>query len=644
MNQARSVEDWIAESKALEDRGEIPEALQAARIALDLAQGRSDSHGMAAASVQQAYLEFRLGHYQKARNIAQDSLALSGPLDPARADAYLILGNVSAETDSLAAAEIWYLEAADLSRTIGYAHVRCRSQHNLAMGVYIPRGKFDLAMASGEEAYRLAAQTWSNYLPYPLTTLTWIYQITGHTSLARQTLEMLGKAYLPGSLHEGYYHFLAGQIALDEDNPPETSAIGHFLRGRSIAEAIGEPGLNVQVRLGLSRCYRRLAAVSSARVWAEDALEIARRAGYAHMQGLACIELGRAAWMDKHNQAAEELFHQAIEILEPIQAEYDLARVYLELAGLLLEQHSPGVRAAWKEACRRILVGGYLFLIDRRVQRVYPLLAEFVNDRQADLRLASAQLLERLSQVPPPPLRIVTLGKFEVTQGSRRIPARLLGQRNAGELLALLLFSPQHCLSVEQVSEALWPDKELGATQHLLHHTTSALRQALEPNLPARLPSRYVQVEAGQVALNLPPGSWVDFDAFAKHCKGGEWEAALGLYGGDLLPPYLYANWTTLLRQKVVFWLLAALANQSQKRLDENNYVEALELCQRLLALEPWHECGVAIGMRACLGLGDPAGALRLYRSLERSLCSELGVQPQDDLRALAEEIFRKTV
>jgi DNA-binding SARP family transcriptional activator/tetratricopeptide (TPR) repeat protein len=636
-----SLRGLIETSRTLENAGEIAAAYQAAYQAVDLARASAAPGEAAEALVQLANLEFRLGHYERARAICAESLQLAGPDSPARAGAWLISGNVAAETNSLANAENLYLKAADLSRSIGYQYVRIRSQHNLAMGVYFPRGQFELALASAEEAYHLAARTgYLDYLPYPLTTLTWIYQVTSRTALARQYLAELELTVLPGSLHEGYFHFLKGELSLDEGSPEQAPAA--YLRARSIAEAIGEPGLNVQARLGMSRCRQMAADPAGAAAWAEDALAAAERARYDHMRGLASLALGRAAWMAGDLPRAEASVRQAIAILEPVQAAFDLARASLDLAGLLLERKSPEARAAWKDASRRILAGGYGFLVDREARRLYPLVGHFLSSPDESLRGASQQILERIARMAPAPLRVVCLGRFEVSQGLRRIPTRDLNQRRAGELLALLLFTPERCLSAEQVAEALWPEKDAATAQRLLHHSTSSLRQALEPDLPPRLPSRYLQVEEGQVRLLLPPGSWVDYEAFERHCRAGEWEAALSLYGGELLPPYLYADWSVLLRQRVEQWIQSALLTLAAQRLEEGRCAEALELGQRLLAIEPWQERGVWIAMRALQGLGDAAGALRLYRNLELTLRAELGVEPQTELQALAKALGRK--
>jgi DNA-binding SARP family transcriptional activator len=247
----------------------------------------------------------------------------------------------------------------------------------------------------------------------------------------------------------------------------------------------------------------------------------------------------------------------------------------------------------------------------------------------------TAALLERLRRVPAEPLRVVTLGRFEVWRGMRRIDPSALRRRRADELLALLLLNSSHTLTFDQIAEALWSDKEPDAARIAFHHATSALRHALEPDLPDKFPSRYLKIEEGRVSLVLPPASFVDFEAFEAHCRHGEWSAALKLYAGDLFLDYLYEDWAIMPRQQLSLRYQQALRAVAEEHLKSSRFREALDTCLRLLALEPWHEQAVLLGMRACLALHDRAGALRLYHNLEQALRTELGITPCEELQAL---------
>jgi len=97
------------------------------------------------------------------------------------------------------------------------------------------------------------------------------------------------------------------------------------MRALSIAETIGEPGLNIDTRLGMSRYHRAREDGASARAWADDALAFATRVGYCHEQGKALIEHSRATWLCGDAPLAEADLRAAIQVLTPLQANYDLA-------------------------------------------------------------------------------------------------------------------------------------------------------------------------------------------------------------------------------------------------------------------------------------------------------------------------------
>jgi DNA-binding SARP family transcriptional activator len=636
---ATLVADLIEESYALERAGDIGAALQRAGQALEQALYAAEAQAIAAAQVCVAYCELRLGHYDRARTLAQEALSQAGPQARARADAWRILGDCAHEAGDLPSAETFYQQAIDLGRQLGSPYILHRCLHSLSACVYIPRGQFELALAADEESLRLARdldmgdEAW-----LPLLTMGWVYHTTGQPERALALVQELRNAVQPGSLAEGYYYCLSADLAQDGQEPE--LALDLYGRARSIAEAVGDPGLSAELRLGLSRYHRTLPSTSAGRRasaaaaldWAGDALAIATRAGCRDLQCSALIERGHAAWEGGDPVAAERDFRAAIDSSIPLQADFDLARAYLLLAALLHRQQQAQAGSAWLQAASHIASRGYAFLLEQEQALAFPLIADYMGSDDPAIASISATLLSHLARVPAP-LHIVTLGRFEVRRGTRAVPDQAWRRRRAGELFRLLLVSPVHLLSRDQVFEALWPDKSPRSTPALFHQSTSALRRALEPNLPEKFPSRYLEVEEGQVALHLPPGSWIDFTAFWHHLRAQDWEAAVAVYDGELFPGDRYADWAVVPRQRLIQGFIQAARAVAQKRLERGEFNAALEACRRVLALEPWQEEAVLLGMQACLALNDRAGALRLYRELERSLAEALGIEPQAELQ-----------
>jgi tetratricopeptide (TPR) repeat protein len=228
----------------------------------------------------------------------------------------------------------------------------------------------------------------------------------------------------------------------------------------------------------------------AAQAWATDAYTIVNRIGYRHLQGVALVERGRATWALGDCQRAEADFSMAYELMAPMRLNFDLARLAILQAGLMHEQKRPEAREAWREAVGRITLGGFDFLLDQERHLALPLMAAYMNDGDHSLSAATVALLEGLQRVPPAPLKIATLRKFQVSTGKRLVDKSGLRKRKAGELLMLLALSPVHSLAADQAIEALWPEREPEAALSFLHQATSGLRRALESELPEKFPSR----------------------------------------------------------------------------------------------------------------------------------------------------------
>jgi len=237
-----------------------------------------------------------------------------------------------------------------------------------------------------------------------------------------------------------------------------------------------------------------------------------------------------------------------------------------------------------------------------------------------------------------------TLGGLEVWQGARQLEKRALRQRRVGELLALLLIRPGNSLALNQVAEALCPEKEPASAQSFVHHATSGLRHLFEPELPDRqFASRYLEVDEGQIVLRLPPGSYVDYKEFRDHISHWQWEKALAVYRGEFLPEFRYADWAAGLRESLSLSFQQALLSLAEKDLAGEAWETALSFSRRTLALDPWNERAALAGMRALSGLNDTPGAVRLYRQLEKTLKDELGIAPAGELQAFNQRLVSRS-
>ncbi len=641
MDASAEISHLIEESRALERGGRIPAAIHRAVQARQLAQACADTESEAAALNALAYAHIRLGHYPQAVAFSQAALALAGPESRARAEALLNINICASETNDLDTGEKYLLQAIDLARQTGDERILARGLHSISCGIYMPRGQFALSLAADEEAVNIIRSSGLMELLWgPILTMSWVYWLTGQYRLTAARLDELRANLLPNSLADGYWHYIHGNLAIE--NGDYETARGMLQQTRTIAESNGITENLFLAHLGMSRLSRLLNDAPAALGWADEAYRLMERTGYEHLQAQALIERSRAAWALGDLPAAESDLRSAINLLTPQRLAFDLAIATLLLAALLNQQNHPQAPALWQAAAARLTQGGFAFLADQERSLAFPLIAQGLKSPDKSVVAASNSLLEHLYRVPPPPLKITTLGGWRLKAGGRSIDPQSLRQRRAGELLGILLISPGRCLPIDQIIDTFWPEKEFNAAQALLHQATSTLRRALEPDLPEKFPSRYLRMDNGSIALALPPDSQVDYETFTGHIHRADWDAALACYPGEFLPEYRYADWAEAHRRWLAQDYQRALLAKARTWLSEKQFLPALDACRKLLAAEPWQEQAALLGMQACIGLGDTAGALRLYRTLEKTLQTDLGVEPQPELQALYRSLLKR--
>ena len=631
-------DSMLEESLSLEWSGEIGQSMHRAREALQEAYDAGEKESIARALVRVAHVHFRLGHYDRAKEMAQEALGQVDQASRARADALILLGNWAGETQPLSEAEAFFRQAVDVSREIGHTVARMRALHGLGQGVYFQRGKFRLALAAEEEAYRIAMdRNLSNWACFPLITIIWLYQVTGQRGHAADAIRELESRSSPHSPFRGYYDFLQAQLALDRgDLDP---AREYFEKARSVAEAFGEPGLNIEIRLGMSRRERLAGNIADALHWADDAYTYAQNVGYRHLSGRSLAIRARANWMAGLTPEAGADFDAAIEIFSSLETMFDLAYTLFCRAMFLDQTGSPSAHEAWTEAADLILRNDYIFLVDRERESAFPLIAKYSGEKN-ELGGFAAIFISHLSKISPLPLRVTVFGTFTVTQGARILPNQGWKQRRAGELFRLLLISPGRSLLRDQVFEALWPGKSPDDIHASFRQATSALRRVLEPELPGKFPSRYLDVDEGRVTLTLPPGSWVDVYAFERNIRERNWDAALNLFSGEPFPDDRYSSWAAEVCERLKQNVLVAMVHVARTSLQGGHPAHALDLCRRMLEIDPWREEAVLIGMRARIELGDRCGAIRLYKDLKQRLQEDFETVPEKAIQTLYKSIL----
>src|SRR5215213_9955807 len=254
-------------------------------------------------------------------------------------------------------------------------------------------------------------------------------------------------------------------------------------------------------------------------------------------------------------------------------------------------------------------------------------------------RLRSSEVARREKRET---IRVWLLGGFRVSVDSRIITQDGWRLRKAATLVKLLALAPGHRTHREQAMDLLWPESGRKAASNSLRSTLHTARKVLDPATG----SRYLASEDESLVLCPEGNLWVDVDAFeeaAATARGAKepatYRAALGLYGGDLLPEDRYEVWTEGRREELRQLYLALLVELAGLHEDRHEHELAIEALRKATAEEQTSEQAHVALMRLHALSGRPEKALAQYERLRDTLSRGLGTQPAASSRRLRDEI-----
>ena len=243
-------------------------------------------------------------------------------------------------------------------------------------------------------------------------------------------------------------------------------------------------------------------------------------------------------------------------------------------------------------------------------------------------------------------LAIHLLGDFRVSVGPRTIAEREWTLRKAKSLVKLLALEPRQRLHREHVIDRLWPDMDPEDGANNLHRVLYTARRILEPGLPPRRASSYLQLRHDLLVLEAPGGLWIDVEAFLVAARVAHedrtpqaYREALRLYTGDLVPEDRYEDWALASRDWLSGLRVPLLVRLAGVQEQSGDLSAAIETLQQAVAIDPVHEEAQGLLMRLLVQTGRRHQALRHYQALRAALQRELDVEPDARLQALYQHV-----
>jgi len=255
----------------------------------------------------------------------------------------------------------------------------------------------------------------------------------------------------------------------------------------------------------------------------------------------------------------------------------------------------------------------------------------------------------------PWPLRIFTLGRFEIRKDDKPLVVSKKGQKKPLQLLKVLIALGGEDVREERLADLLWPDAEGDAGLKAVNVNTVRLRKLLGS-------ADAILVREGTLTLN-PRTCWVDAWVFDRMLDNSEFgvqssaptsgkmksaaniamlEKAFAFYKGPFLAGEP-GSWTAPLREKLRYRFLRCIDVVGGHMEQSRQYKGALSLYQRGLEVDDLAESYYQRMMTCYLRLGRHAEALSVYRRCEKTFVS-YGIEPSRTTEFLHKKIFKGKV
>jgi DNA-binding SARP family transcriptional activator len=245
----------------------------------------------------------------------------------------------------------------------------------------------------------------------------------------------------------------------------------------------------------------------------------------------------------------------------------------------------------------------------------------------------------------PWPVKVYTLGRFEVVRDGRPVTFAGKAQRRPLLLLKALIAFGGRAVREDRLIEVLWPDADGDAAQQALATTVFRLRKLLGDG-------RVLQRQEGQLGLD-PRVCWVDAWAVEHllgraetpaepnqngngRCEASRWiDQAAWLYRGPFLGGDSEAPWASSFGE--------CLRRRLRRHLDElaahwevaGDGERAAQYYERALEVDPCAEDVARRLMTTYRGLGRRAESLVVYARCRAALAATHGVTPCQETDAV---------
>jgi LuxR family transcriptional regulator, maltose regulon positive regulatory protein len=234
----------------------------------------------------------------------------------------------------------------------------------------------------------------------------------------------------------------------------------------------------------------------------------------------------------------------------------------------------------------------------------------------------------------PWPLRIYTLGRFEVLRDGRPLEYSRKAPRKTLALLKAIIALGSSGVREQRLVDAFWPDEEGDAAERSLGAALHRLRTLIGD------PDAIVQ-HGGVLSLDSSR-VWVDayaFEDLLARKAPVDAQDLLALYRGGFLAEDEGEPWAVTARERLRGRFIHAAGEAGQRLEAAGQPAAAIECYLRGLDADPVIEQFYQGLMRCYVTLDRPSEAMAAYQRLKRVLSVSLGLKPSAQTERLADRL-----
>ena len=237
-------------------------------------------------------------------------------------------------------------------------------------------------------------------------------------------------------------------------------------------------------------------------------------------------------------------------------------------------------------------------------------------------------------------IRLTTLGRAALTGPEASHVHAVLAQPKRVALLAYLALSPSQCASREKLATLFWEESDEKKARGALRKALHFLRDRLGADI-------FLAGQGSDIKLNTAV-FWCDAIAFRQEMDAANYETALGIYQGELLPECWlddapeFERWIERQREDFRESASAAALKLSEAEFRNDNIAGAMFWAGRAEVLSPYNEQITARVITLLDAAGDRSAALRKYSDLTTRLRKDFDSEPSPETAELINAIRQR--